>query len=68
MSARDPIRIGVVGGSGLYDLEELVDREDVTLTTPFGAPSAPYVVGTLDGQRWLSFPAMGLATGCYRQS
>lgn len=46
-----PIRIGVVGGSGLYDLEELVDREDVTLTTPFGAPSAPYVVGTLGGQR-----------------
>ena len=51
MSGRDPIRIGVVGGSGFYDLEELVDREDVTLTTPFGAPSAPYVVGTLDGQR-----------------
>lgn len=50
MSARDPIRIGVLGGSGLYDMEELVDREEVALTTPFGDPSAPYVVGTLDGQ------------------
>ena len=51
MADRDPIRIGVVGGSGLYDFEELVDREDVTLTTPFGEPSGPYLVGTVDGQR-----------------
>ena len=51
MSDREPIRIGVVGGSGLYDIEELVDREEVTLTTPFGEPSGPYLVGTLDGQR-----------------
>ena len=47
----EPIRIGVVGGSGLYDIEEFVDREEVVLTTPFGEPSAPYLVGTLDGQR-----------------
>ena len=48
---RERVRIGVVGGSGLYDIEELVDREEVTLSTPFGEPSAPYLVGTLDGQR-----------------
>ena len=48
---KSPVRIGVVGGSGLYDIEELGDREEVALTTPFGEPSAPYVVGTLDGQR-----------------
>ena len=47
----EPIRIGVVGGSGLYDIEKLVDRKEVVLTTPFGKPSAPYLVGTLDGQR-----------------
>ena len=47
----EPIRIGVVGGSGLYDIENLVDRKEVVLTTPFGKPSAPYLVGTLDGQR-----------------
>ena len=51
MADPNPVRIGVVGGSGLYDIEELADREEVALTTPFGEPSAPYVVGTLDGQR-----------------
>ena len=44
-------RIGVIGGSGLYDMEALTDRETVTVTTPFGEPSAPYVVGGLDGRR-----------------
>jgi 5'-methylthioadenosine phosphorylase len=43
--------IGIIGGSGLYDMEGLTDREDVTLETPFGAPSGPYVTGTLRGRR-----------------
>ena len=51
MTDPKPIRIGVAGGSGLYDIAELVDREEVAVTTPFGEPSAPYLVGTLDGQR-----------------
>jgi 5'-methylthioadenosine phosphorylase len=45
------VEIGIIGGSGLYDMAELEDREAVTLTTPFGAPSGPYVVGTLGGRR-----------------
>src|SRR5829696_2498886 len=45
------VEIGIIGGSGLYDMAELTDREEVTLTTPFGEPSAPYVLGTLEGQR-----------------
>ena len=45
------VQIGVIGGSGLYDMAELTDREEVTLTTPFGDPSGPYVVGTLRGKR-----------------
>jgi len=45
------VEIGIIGGSGLYDMAELSDREEVTLTTPFGAPSGPYVVGTLRGRR-----------------
>ncbi|HWP99009.1 MAG TPA: S-methyl-5'-thioadenosine phosphorylase [Vicinamibacterales bacterium] len=45
------VSIGVIGGSGLYEMEELVDRTEVALDTPFGAPSAPYVVGTLGGRR-----------------
>ena len=44
-------RIGIIGGSGLYDMDALADREEVALSTPFGEPSAPFVVGTLKGQR-----------------
>jgi len=43
--------IGIIGGSGLYDMAELTDREEKTITTPFGDPSGPYVVGTLRGKR-----------------
>src|SRR5947208_12586357 len=46
-----PTQIGIIGGSGLYDMAELTDREEQTLTTPFGAPSGPYILGTLRGTR-----------------
>ena len=45
------ITIGIIGGSGLYDMAELTDRDERTVSTPFGDPSAPYVVGTLRGKR-----------------
>jgi len=45
------VQIGIIGGSGLYDMAELADREEVSIQTPFGEPSSPYVVGTLGGQR-----------------
>ena len=45
------VQIGIIGGSGLYDMAELTDREDRTVTTPFGDPSGPYVIGTLRGKR-----------------
>lgn len=45
------VRIGVIGGSGLYDMAELTDREERLLSTPFGDPSGPYVIGTLRGKR-----------------
>jgi len=47
----EPIRFGVIGGSGVYQMEALQDVEEVTLDTPFGAPSDSYMVGTLEGQR-----------------
>jgi 5'-methylthioadenosine phosphorylase len=43
--------IGIIGGSGLYDMAELVEREERTVSTPFGEPSGPYVLGTLRGMR-----------------
>jgi 5'-methylthioadenosine phosphorylase len=44
------IQIGIIGGSGLYDMAELTDREERRVVTPFGEPSAPYVIGTLRGK------------------
>jgi 5'-methylthioadenosine phosphorylase len=46
-----PIQVGIIGGSGLYDMAELTDREERIVKTPFGDPSGPYVVATLRGKR-----------------
>ena len=47
----NPIRIGVIGGSGLYQMEGLADVEERSISTPFGDPSDAVVVGTLEGVR-----------------
>jgi 5'-methylthioadenosine phosphorylase len=44
-------QIGILGGSGLYDMAELSDREERQVSTPFGDPSGPYVLATLRGRR-----------------
>ena len=44
-------QLGIIGGSGLYDMAELTDREQHSVTTPFGDPSGPYTLGTLGGKR-----------------
>ena len=46
------VQIGVIGGSGLCDMAELTDREEKTLTTPFGDPSGPYCWGRCVGSVW----------------
>jgi 5'-methylthioadenosine phosphorylase len=46
-----PVSIGIIGGSGLYDMADLSDREERAVTTPFGEPSGPYVLATLRGRR-----------------
>ncbi len=43
--------VGVIGGSGLYDIEGLQDREEIALDTPFGAPSDAFLTGRLEGAR-----------------
>jgi 5'-methylthioadenosine phosphorylase len=45
------VQIGIIGGSGLYDMAEVTDRKEVTVRTPFGEPSGPYLLGTLRGKR-----------------
>ena len=42
--------IGIIGGSGLYDMADLTNRQETVIDTPFGAPSGPYVLGTLRGR------------------
>ena len=44
-------QIGIIGGSGLYDMAGLADREEASLSTPFGDPSGPYVTATLRRRR-----------------
>ena len=43
--------IGIIGGSGLYTMAGFSDVHEVSLETPFGAPSDPYVLGTLAGRK-----------------
>jgi 5'-methylthioadenosine phosphorylase len=45
------VQIGIIGGSGLYDMAELTDRSQQLLKTPFGEPSGPYTLATLRGKR-----------------
>jgi 5'-methylthioadenosine phosphorylase len=46
----EPVKIGIIGGSGLYDMAELTDRREVALDTPFGPPSDKFVIGRLGGR------------------
>ncbi len=43
--------IGIIGGSGLYSMPGLTKIKEVRLRTPFGQPSDPYVLGTLEGRK-----------------
>lgn len=45
------VRIGIIGGSGLYNMPGLEQRREVRVKTPFGDPSDALVVGTLEGKR-----------------
>ncbi len=44
-------KIGIIGGSGLYDMAELADRSEVAIETPFGSPSDAFILGTIEGKR-----------------
>lgn len=51
--------IGVIGGSGLYEIEGLTDIEEVRLETPFGDPSDVYITGMLDDVKMVFLPRHG---------
>ncbi len=43
--------IGILGGTGLYEIEGFKNKREVRVRTPFGEPSGPFVIGTLEGRR-----------------
>lgn len=47
----EQVKIGIIGGSGLYKMEALKDVEEVQIDTPFGTPSDALIIGTLEGVR-----------------
>src|SRR2546427_7276527 len=49
--AKHPIRMGIIGGSGLYAMPGLAEAREVRIKTPFGDPSDAFAVGTLEGWR-----------------
>src|ERR1044071_5823039 len=52
-------KIGIIGGSGLYQMPELTDIEEMEVQTPFGKPSNSFIVGTLEGERVAFLPRHG---------
>ncbi|MCD6287857.1 MAG: S-methyl-5'-thioadenosine phosphorylase, partial [Candidatus Hydrogenedentes bacterium] len=55
----DKIEIGIIGGSGFYEIDGLTDIEVKNVSTPFGSPSDALVVGTLCGRRVAFLPRHG---------
>jgi len=47
----EKVAIGIIGGSGLYDMSELTNRSEIRVETPFGSPSDNFILGTLSGKR-----------------
>jgi 5'-methylthioadenosine phosphorylase len=52
-------KIGVIGGSGVYQMDGLTGVEEISVKTPFGDPSDAIVVGTLEGQKVAFLPRHG---------
>ena len=48
---RPDVEVGILGGTGLYEIEGIKDVREKKLRTPFGEPSDAYILGTLEGRR-----------------
>jgi len=55
----EQVKIGIIGGSGLYQMPELTDVTEVEVETPFGKPSDAFIIGTLEGTRVAFLPRHG---------
>ena len=54
-----PPAIGIIGGSGLYDLDGFSNREELDIATPFGPPSDKLIAGEFAGRRVVFLPRHG---------
>jgi len=52
-------KVGIIGGSGLYDIEGIEGVKEVKIDTPFGAPSDNYICGVLEGVEVVFLPRHG---------
>ena len=59
ISSMENIAIGVIGGSGLYDLAGLEEKNEIRIKTPFGEPSDAYITGKIHGKRIAFLPRHG---------
>ena len=59
VAVADPLTLGVIGGSGLYDMDGLTDVRWVKVRTPFGEPSDAYCMGRLGDRRIIFLPRHG---------
>lgn len=59
MAKLEQATIGVIGGSGVYQMEGLTDIKEVKIRTPYGNPSDAFILGTLAGQRIAFLPRHG---------
>ena len=50
-SANEPVKIGIIGGSGLYSMPGISGVREIRVKTPFGDPSDAFMVGHLAGRR-----------------
>ncbi len=55
----DAVKIGVIGGSGLYHMPQITDIEERHIETPFGMPSDTVVIGRVNGMRVAFLPRHG---------
>ena len=53
------VKLGIVGGSGFYDMDGLTGSEEIRIETPFGDPSDAYIVGALEGIEVAFLPRHG---------
>lgn len=56
---QERVAIGIIGGSGLYEIENLDVIEERDVETPFGKPSAPLLIGEMNGRRVAFLPRHG---------